>query len=307
MKNIETKSINLKEDIDKLYEYLPSIDRVYLFGSRAYGTNSTRSDIDLIVVGDGISNESILHYHGAHDYLDIFIATPKSKCIVSPVTGARIERRGILSLYKQLDAKLLWSKKHGYLTANDKYLNHDIYQKQSFFASAMPCSEQFAALKKEINNIGISDECRVYLNESLASYTLGCYTACVAMLGCAYESLINDLIAVCEKKNKKDKADGNPYLATFDAQIRDNHYAKQRMENIRDYLNRDRAFYKSKGFDKIDERFAMFDLIRQYRNNADHPSAFEFTKEYCEVLFAGTALHLDKVVNLINELKKCYS
>lgn len=122
------------------------------------------------------------------------------------------------------------------------------------------------------------------------------------MLGCAYESIINELIDACEKKNKND----NPADITFDRDIKSKHLAKQRMEGIKDYLKRDAAFYKSLGFDKIDERFSMFDLIRQYRNNADHPSDFQFEKEYCETLFAGTTLHLKKIIKLIADLNTMY-
>ncbi len=297
--NIQIKPINLKENIEELTNMF-SIDKIYLFGSRAYCTNSTRSDIDLIIVGENIAPVLITQYHDANDCLDIFIGSCKSIC--SPVTGAKIEKRGISSIYKQLDAKLLWSKKHGYIKINEKYLIQNVYLNQSFLASAMPYAQDFINLKKEINNPDISSECQIYLNESLASYSNNCYTACVAMLGCAYESLINDLIDACEKKNKTD----NPTDTAFESNIKRNNSAKQRMEGIKAYIKQDVPFYKGLGFNKIDETFNMFDLIRQYRNNADHPSDFQFEKEYCETLFAGTTLHLRKFVKLITDLNKMY-
>lgn len=297
--DVQIITINLKENIDELTELI-SIDKIYLFGSRAYGTNSTRSDIDLIIVGENIAPVSITQYHDTNDYLDIFIGSRKS--LLSPVTGATIEKRGISNIYKQLDAKLLWSKKHGYIKKNEKYLIQNIYLNQSFLASAMPYAQEFTNLKREINNPNISSECQIYFNESLASYSHNCYTACVAMLGCAYESMINDLINACEKKNKHD----NPTDTSFENNIKLNNSAKQRMERIKDYLKQDVRFYKSLGFNKIDETFSMFDLIRQYRNNADHPSDLQFEKEYCETLFAGTTLHLKKFVKLINDLNTIY-
>lgn len=297
--NIQIETINLKKNIDELTT-LFSVDQIYLFGSRAYGTNSTRSDIDLIIVGENIAPVSITQYHDKNDYLDIFIGSHKS--IISPVTGATIEKRGFKCIYKQLDAKLLWSKKHGYIKKNKKYLIQNIYLNQSFLASAIPYAQEFINLKREINDPDISNECQLYLNESLASYSHNCYTACVAMLGCAYESMINDLIDACEKKNKSD----NPTDISFERNIKSNNSAKQRMERIKDYLKQDVRFYKSLGFNKIDETFSMFDLIRQYRNNADHPSDFQFKKEYCETLFAGTALHLKKFIKLITDLNTMY-
>lgn len=297
--DIQIETINLKENIDELTNQF-SIDKIYLFGSRAYGTNSTRSDIDLIIVGEKFPSVSIIQYHDSNECLDIFIGSHKS--IHSPVTGAVIEKRGILSIYKQLDAKLLWSKKGGYIKENEKYLIQNIYLNQSFLASAIPYAEEFLKLKREINNPDISNECQIYLNESLASYSHDCYTACVAMLGCAYECMINELINACEKKNKSD----NPADTSFDNNIKSKTVAKQRMEGIKNYLKQDAGFYRGLGFDKIDETFNMFDLIRQYRNNADHPSKFQFEKEYCESLFAGTTLHLKKFIKLITNLNAMY-
>lgn len=298
--DIQIETINLKEKIDELTN-LFSIDRIYLFGSRAYGTNSTRSDIDLIIVGENIPSVFIIQYHASNECLDIFIGSDKS--IHSPVTGAVIEKRGFLSIYKQLDAKLLWSKNGGYIKENEKYLIQNIYLNQSFLVSAIPYAEEFLDLKREINNPDISSECQIYLNESLASYSHNCYTACVAMLGCAYECIINELIDACEKKNIHD----NPTDTSFESNIKSKTKAKQRMEGIKDYLKQDVQFYKGLGFDKIDETFNMFDLIRQYRNNADHPSNFQFEKEYCETLFAGTKLHLKKIIKLITDLNAMYS
>ncbi len=297
--DIQIEAINLKENIDELTN-LFSIDKIYLFGSRAYGTNSTRSDIDLIIVGENIPSVSIIQYHDSNECLDIFIGSHKS--IHSPVTGATIEKRGILNIYKQLDAKLLWSKKEGYIKENDKYLIQNIYLNQSFLASAMPYAEEFLNLKKEINDPDISNECQIYLNEALVSYSHDCYTACVAMLGCAYECIINELIDACEKKNIVD----NPTDTSFESNVKSKTKAKQRMEGIKDYLKQDVGFYKGLGFDKIDETFNMFDLIRQYRNNADHPSNFQFEQEYCEELFAGTSLHLKKIIKLIKDLNVRY-
>lgn len=297
--DIQIETINLKENIDELTNQF-SINKIYLFGSRAYGTNSTRSDIDLIIVGENIPSVSIIQYHDSNECLDIFIGSHKS--IHSPVTGATIEKRGILNIYKQLDAKLLWSKKDGYIKENEKYLNQNIYLNQSFLASAIPYAEEFLNLKREINDPDIPNECQIYLNESLASYSHNCYTACVAMLGCAYECIINELINACEKKNTND----NPTDTSFESDIKSKAKAKQRMEGIKDYLKREVQFYKGLGFDKIDETFNMFDLIRQYRNNADHPTNFQFKKEYCEALFAGTTLHLKKIIKLITDLNTMY-
>lgn len=297
--DVQIKTINLKDNIEELIQMF-SISKIYIFGSRAYCTNSTRSDIDLIIIGENIAPVLINQYYNSNEYLDIFIGS--HKCITSPVTGAKIEKRGIKSIYRQLDAKLLWSKEHGYEKGIEKYNIQNIYHNQSFMASAMPYASEFINLKKELNNPNISDECRIYLNESLASYSHNCYTACVSMLGCAYESIINDLINACEKKN----ANENPTDTSFESNIKSKTVAKQRMEGIKNYIKQDVPFYTGLGFNKIDETFSMFDLIRQYRNNADHPTDFQFEKEYCEALFAGTVLHLKKIIKLISDLETRY-
>lgn len=40
--------------IDDLIVHHPKIQSIYLFGSRAYRTNSMRSDIDILVITEGI-------------------------------------------------------------------------------------------------------------------------------------------------------------------------------------------------------------------------------------------------------------
>ena len=56
--NVQIKTIDLKKNIDELTK-LFHIEKIYLFGSRAYGTNSTRSDIDLTILALDVPNANL--------------------------------------------------------------------------------------------------------------------------------------------------------------------------------------------------------------------------------------------------------
>jgi len=60
--------------IDRIVEVLssdPSVERVWLFGSRALGTEHTGSDIDLCLDGEGLDLDALLHLENRIDSLDL--------------------------------------------------------------------------------------------------------------------------------------------------------------------------------------------------------------------------------------------
>ena len=52
-------SENIIEQTQKVFEQFPNIEKVILYGSRAMGNYTEGSDIDLSVVGEGITNNQI--------------------------------------------------------------------------------------------------------------------------------------------------------------------------------------------------------------------------------------------------------
>ncbi len=111
LKNIVTDITNNHQEIIELY----------LFGSRAYGTNSYRSDIDLLAITDGnpISDAKInewLHYE--YPAVDLFTSydkiVAKSAINGSSVSYRKNNKQGYRNLIEQLEAKKLWDKTTGF-------------------------------------------------------------------------------------------------------------------------------------------------------------------------------------------------
>jgi hypothetical protein len=107
---------NLKALIEKLVAAQPGIDSLYLFGSRAYRTGSTRSDCDILV---GVSKGSHVKSHELRDFatdncaaLDFFICTGGHA--VSCMNGSFVYANSFAELTKRLDAVQMWDKGSGF-------------------------------------------------------------------------------------------------------------------------------------------------------------------------------------------------
>jgi hypothetical protein len=110
MANIEVITWNLKEIISELTKAFPTIKEVYLFGSRAYKTNSLRSDIDLLIFSENIipANKIFDWITSNYNPIDIFKTIDK-KNAESAINGSILFlRNGFTDLPTQLDAILLW-------------------------------------------------------------------------------------------------------------------------------------------------------------------------------------------------------
>lgn len=116
-----TKIWNLQEIIEELTEHYPVIDQVYLFGSRAYQTNSLRSDIDLLALTDGKAlNDADINSWLPHQYkaVDLFWSydgvVARSSANGSIIQFRKDDPKDYQNLPDQLDAILLWDKAHGF-------------------------------------------------------------------------------------------------------------------------------------------------------------------------------------------------
>ena len=134
MSNMPCVEWDLKEIIDALASKHPEIDSLYLFGSRAYKTESLRSDVDLLAFTDGMLapvnvNEWL---HDAYPLVDLFTSCDGVNA-VSVVNGSKVTYRKDgrnKDLVQQLDAIKLWNKAEGFSkdynewtikTTNDAY------------------------------------------------------------------------------------------------------------------------------------------------------------------------------------------
>lgn len=304
MNNIEitTETIDLENIIDDLVKTFPSVIEIYLFGSRAYRTNSTRSDIDLIVFSDPlIPPEDLRSVSNKYEYCDLFQGSKTS--ISSVVNGSTIERKNLI---KTLDAIKLWDKKRLYQNAD--YYKQIVNKNQRMVPSLGYYPAQFKAFKAKINNPILSNYCKFYFQESMVEYSRESYIACVFFIGLSCEELIQDLVNGCQNKFISDNLGQSidDWYAANTPSGNHRRCAKNNFVALENYFKNMRVYFKNNGFNKLDEMLVSFDVVRNYRNDADHPSDFEFEREYCDQLYASLSIHIDLIVNLINHLRTTF-
>jgi predicted nucleotidyltransferase len=92
---------------------LPAVTSIYLFGSRAYGSGSLRSDIDLLVYSPEQVDVAIATaLQDDIPPLDIF-RTYDMQFAESVINGSKIRAKVPLSLVETIDAVLLWEHRQG--------------------------------------------------------------------------------------------------------------------------------------------------------------------------------------------------
>lgn len=291
--------VDLQKDLQMLLAQFKGIQKIYLFGSRAYKTNSTRSDIDIYLITKNIIAPSELdRFIDEHEYLDIFTGT--NKCISSCSTNALIVKKGFKSLSKQLDAVLLWSSKQGFI--NSDYYIHEVFKKQRHLKTGRDGrSQNFLTLKSKLNHRLLKKECQYYIQESLVDYENMAYTSSVSMIGLACETLINSLVNGCSKKYSNDNP-GFDWANTYTPQPRPS--AKNKLDGLMQYFKDERVFFENNNFAKLNELIVAFDVIRNYRNDADHPNQYVFQPGQIDLLYGGLSLYLEKILLLIKFLPK---
>jgi predicted nucleotidyltransferase len=105
---------DLKKIIDAINSRFPNINKIFLFGSRAYKTNSPRSDIDLLVYSDKpIPNSEITEWLNSVFPPVDFFKTTDMKIAESAINGSAVSSAAE-SLDKKLDAIELWDKADGF-------------------------------------------------------------------------------------------------------------------------------------------------------------------------------------------------
>ena len=117
MNNAKYLIWDLKEIIDDLIVHHPKIQSIYLFGSRAYRTNSMRSDIDILAITEGILAISDVNswLHDKYPPVDLFLSYDE-KNATSAVNGSVVFFRNNgkhNSLIEQLNAIKLWDIENG--------------------------------------------------------------------------------------------------------------------------------------------------------------------------------------------------
>lgn len=116
---------NLRDIINSLIEKYSEINQIFLFGSRAYRTESYRSDIDLLAIcKEPIAIADINSWlHDEYPPVDLFLSTD-SITAYSVVNGSKIfyrsdNKKGFKDLIDQIDAISLWDLKDGFNNSFD--------------------------------------------------------------------------------------------------------------------------------------------------------------------------------------------
>lgn len=130
----DVRLINLRDLIYKISK-INNVKEVYIFGSRAYETDSLRSDIDILVYApEGLRRDEIMPIIEMEKALDIFKTTNKIEA-ESFANDSWIRRDDIVAT---LDAKLLWSKEKGESSLMDRYQKIKVQRDIDFKMSHIP-------------------------------------------------------------------------------------------------------------------------------------------------------------------------
>ena len=298
LSNILEETINLKNIIKRIVRN-EHIESIYLFGSRAFKTGSSRSDIDLILFGTNIDNSFIDDIYSRCNALDVFKGC--ESYIVSTISGSEIRKEDQFNdmINEQLRAVLLWSKDSGYV--NEEFYIQKHYIGQRHFPSGRPQMDSFSKFKSLLNNPSLSPNCQYCFQESIFDYLQECYLSCVSLLGLSCEYLLKDLIESYEKRYNSVYSNSD-----FHDQVVSCRYAKPRLLKLEEFINRDISYFNSNGFQKLTEFFVVFNIIRMYRNDADHPNQYQFSKSECDALFSSMTLGLETVINVTKHLNDTY-
>ena len=142
----------------------------------------------------------------------------------------------------------------------------------------------------------------------MVEYTLTNYTACVSFFGLSCEELLMELVDGCQRKFVSDTPSltSDDWYRTNTNPSNNRRCAKNNLVALSTYFASEKTYFNANGFSKLDEMLATFDVIRNYRNDADHPSGFTFEKEYCDQLYSSLSIHIDLIINLIDHLRITY-
>jgi predicted nucleotidyltransferase len=112
----KTVEHDLKRLLESLLSEQTDLDEVYLFGSRAYGTGSLRSDCDLLVrpmPGKNVKSSELRDFALTKcEALDFFLA--EGGTARSCANDSYVYAESFQKLATRLDATLLWAQSNGF-------------------------------------------------------------------------------------------------------------------------------------------------------------------------------------------------
>ncbi|WP_432695857.1 nucleotidyltransferase domain-containing protein [Marinobacterium sp. YM272] len=165
---------HLAEDLGK---ELPDITELYLFGSRARGTKSTRSDADVLVVSSNYVQPKVLRDFSANncDALDLF--TVDGGKAISTQNESFIESADFSSLVEKLGAIKIWSRESGREAADIQW-RFTVKEGVEFIPSVLPNQPKV----DNGTNANIIDLSKITLVQILTALTVPQFVAVFAAL-----------------------------------------------------------------------------------------------------------------------------
>lgn len=285
-------TFDLKDFINRLVANFPNIEQIHIFGSRGYQTNSKRSDIDLLLTP--IKSSPILDktqlqmFQEGFSPVDLFINREYSA--QSVVNNSEILKRTEKSLIEQLDAKCLWQKDNGFCNENSIYFNQEIIKHQKFHPSYIPQYDKFETFETIIASCSqITSTQSLYLDEAIKCYTNECYLGFLSMMGTYYEDL---LISFCNSYRNRVSTHLSTHLTNYINNVVPTNGrlgAKKRLENLINFINsvpNEAQYFRRNGIEAITEFETVFDIIRLYRNDIDHPNGISYGASHCDSIIA---------------------
>jgi len=164
----------LAEDLSK---EIPEVNELYLFGSRARGTKSTRSDADVLVASSAyIQPQTLRKYSSEHcEALDLFIVDGGKA--ISTQNESFIEASDFSTLLEKLGAVKIWSRKSGREAANIQW-RFTVKEGVEFLPSVLPSGSR---LSKEADN-QFFDPAKLTLGQLFSSLTMPQLVAAIGIL-----------------------------------------------------------------------------------------------------------------------------
>ena len=163
----------LAEDLGKA---VPEITELYLFGSRARSTKSTRSDADVLVVSNTyIQPQALRKYSSEHcEALDLFIVDGGKA--ISSQNESYIEADDFSDLLEKLGAVKIWSRTSGREAANIQW-RFTVKEGVEFLPSVLPN----ATLPDKRTDNPILDPAKLTLGQLFSSLTIPHLVAAIAV------------------------------------------------------------------------------------------------------------------------------
>ena len=146
-------------------------------------------------------------------------------------------------------------------------------------------------------------DCTKFFHEATTDFINDSYNSSVSMIGCGCETILKQLDDALIKVYLKDNNSGS-FLSDIDTKP----FAKQRLIDTENYLvslgNRLNRINISKN--NINEHLNFFNIIRQYRNNADHPTLTNWNEGNVLCIISLVAIYLRKILDLIDKINQNY-